>query len=105
VNWYELFAGTLTGAGLIGSVVAGTAYQLRSKGSWRRYPEGRWFMTFFTSMGTLFAYVFSVQIFGDWAGRRVTGIVLYTALIGLVWGAVRLLFTARDGVGRGVEGD
>ena len=105
MNWYELFAGTLTGVGLIGCIVAGTAYQLRSKGAWRRYPEGQWFMTFFTSLGFLFAYVFSIQIFGDWMGRRVVGVILYTALIGLVWGAVRLLFTARGRTSEGVRSD
>jgi hypothetical protein len=96
VNWYQLFAGALTGAGLIGCILASVAYQIRSRGSWRRYPEGRWFMTFFINMGLLFALVLSIQIFGEWFGRRAFGIVVYAALIGLVWSAVRLLFAARE---------
>lgn len=95
MNWYQLFAGVLTGAGLVGCILASVAYQIRSNGAWRHYPEGRWFMTFFVNMGLLFALVLSLQIYGDWFGRRVFGIMVYTALIGLVWGAVRLLFSAR----------
>lgn len=98
MNWGQILTGTLTGVGLIGCIVAFLAYHIRSRGAWRRYREGRWFMLFFIDMGLLFGLVLTFQIFGDWPLRRPVSIAVYSGLIGLVWGAVRLLFTARERV-------
>lgn len=99
-TFYQWVSGVVTSTGLAGCIAFMLDYQRRSRGSWYESGEGRYFMATSSILGSLFLLVLSVQVFGDWPGRRLVGVILYTLYAVFPWWLWVLLRRAtRDRIG------
>jgi len=91
---YQWFLGSITAAGLVGCVTFVLRYAIRSRGAWRRSEAGRFMMVTYFCTGALFTSVLASQIFGDWPGRRIVTVILFSAYVVFTWWPQRLLTKA-----------
>jgi hypothetical protein len=68
------------GVGLLGCVVFGVLYHVKSRGGWWTEPSriGRTFMMMNAVLASILALIMTTRLFGDWPGRRavVLGLVI-----------------------------
>lgn len=83
--WYQWLSGLITATGLVGCLAFVSTYWSRTRGAWYDSAEGRYLMTTNSILGSLFMLILSTQIFGDWPGRRVVAVLLYTLYAGFTW--------------------
>lgn len=83
-------------AGLAGFLLFGAAYHVVTRGSWRRWPTGRWLMTLAAVPVLFLALAVVTQWLGPaWPGRRAAQVAVYGALTVLPWWLLTLLWRAQ----------
>lgn len=92
---YQVLISVVTGVGLAGCGYFVVRYWWRTGGRWMADEAGRFLMVFWGTLGALFALVLCNQWLGDWPGRRVVTVVVFSAFVVMTWWPSRLLTIAQ----------
>lgn len=98
---YRLLVSIVTGAGFVSCLTFVVGYWWRTGGTWVRDEAGRFLMAIMGTLGALLGLVLGNQWIGEWPGRRVVTVVVFTLFVAVTWWPHRLLYKAqrrrRDG--------
>lgn len=94
MTWYQITTAVITGVGLSMCVGFMLWYGLRSRMKWAKSEHG-WFMMYIAlSLGGLFGLICFNQFVGDWSGRLVAGVVVFSLLVGITFWLPRILWVS-----------
>jgi hypothetical protein len=94
----NLFSNLLLAAGVAGVAWFVALYSLRAP--WWANEVGWHLVTFTTALGALMANGLIFRIVGDYPGRQIVNLVLFTVVVVSVWWRVALLYRATRGGNR-----
>lgn len=103
---YDMIMLAITGTGALGSLAFVLGYHFSSRGAWRKSEAGRFMMAVYACLTSLFLLIIANRIFGDWPGKSIVTVTLFTTYCIFAWWPLRLLSKAnRRGRHRGGLGD
>lgn len=92
---YRVLVSVVTGVGFASCATFVIGYWWLTRGTWMRDEAGRFLMAFMGTLGTLLALVLVNQWVGEWPGRQVVTVALFTTFVAITWWPHRLLIKAQ----------